>query len=257
MTEAREDVILVQEHRQRGRDSRRRAANEAKDQEWNAALMDAAATERDTSGGIGCIARRGVPMTRLPRDDTPHGARWAPFRVPGKTAGDLTLISVWGYPGEGPSTRNRALLQEVATFAAGLGGSHWLAGGDWNLSPAEFDRADGRTLGTPLVTEEATCYPSNGFPREIDYWVAPAHTRHRVLSVSRWNDSPLPTHRPVRIHLLEDTRPDVPALWMPRAIPDPIIGPQLPWSERDIAPVPATAPPGYTQQLYQRWARAV
>ena len=96
------DVVLLQEHRQRGREQRIRSAAAAKREGWNVALEDASPTERDTSGGLGCAARQGVPMARLPREDTLHGARWAPYRIPGKSAGDITLISIWGYIGEGP-----------------------------------------------------------------------------------------------------------------------------------------------------------
>ena len=89
------------------------------------------------------MSQQEVPMDKFPRPHTDHGHRWAAFRVPGAKAGDLTLISVYGYPHEGPSARNRAIIREVATFAGGLQGAHWLVGGDWNLTPEEFVQAGG------------------------------------------------------------------------------------------------------------------
>ena len=137
------DVVLLQEHRQRGREQICRATAAAKKAGWNAALQDASPTEKDTSGGLGCAARQGIPMARLQRETTCHQDRWAPYRIPGRSAGDLTLISVWGYTGEGPTARNKALIAEVATYVAGLGGAHWLAAGDWNLTPEDFVAAGG------------------------------------------------------------------------------------------------------------------
>ena len=107
------DVVLLQEHRQRGREQRCRAAAAAKRAGWNAALQDASPAEKDTSGGLGCAARQGIPMARLPRETTCHQDRWAPYRIPGRSAGDLTLVSVWGYTGEGPRPGTKHCSQKL------------------------------------------------------------------------------------------------------------------------------------------------
>ena len=82
------------------------------------------------------MAQRDIPMTMLRRRaDTPHMERWAPFRLPGKRAGDLTLISVYGYPNEGPYGRNKELIGEIADYVGSLQGANWVVGGEWNITP--------------------------------------------------------------------------------------------------------------------------
>ena len=65
---------------------------------------------------MACLTRAGTPVYLLPKKATPHGGRWAAFRVPGRRAGDLTVVSVYGYTGLGPAGRNKELVQEIAEF---------------------------------------------------------------------------------------------------------------------------------------------
>ena len=104
------------------------------------------------------MAREGIQAAPAPRGPTPHGARWAPFRVLMDNRLEVTLVSVYGYPSEGPGEANTALVQEIAAYLAGIGAALWAVGGDWNLTIGALWQAGGEAMrGTPWVPREPTC----------------------------------------------------------------------------------------------------
>ena len=87
------------------------------------------------------------------------------------------------------------MIEELAQYTAALGNAHWGCGGDWQFLPRDWDKAGGKHMGTPVACGKPTCVTTAGsVGREIDLWVVPQHTRHRIMSVSLWQSLPTATH---------------------------------------------------------------
>ena len=169
----------------------------------------------------------------------PHAGRWDPYRPPGKNkkAGDFTLISVYGYVGEGPAGRNRAWIGEIAAYTAGLRNAHLVAGGDWNITPDEWDEVGGRRLGVLLATGRPTCFPARGEHTEKNFFLVNPCLRAAVADYEFMPVGILPTHRAIKLTLnLVALREPVRSLRKPRTIPHPEPDQQRPqeaWADGD------------------------
>ena len=94
------------------------------------------------------------------------------------------------------------------------------------MSPTQFRAAGGEAIGRPLHPGAVTCRPTKGDPWAIDFWVTPEQTRHRLRQTCVWRDTPIYTHDAVYLEAGLNPRPEVPGLWMPRRLPEPVQGPE-------------------------------
>lgn len=213
------DIALIQEHKLHGEQKRRSAAALAARAGW---VLRAQEAEAGPSGGAGILTRRHVHMGPLPHKGK-HANRWAPYHLALKGV-DVVVISVYGYSGDGDGPHNRALIHELAEYAAGLGRVKLLAAGDWNMTPEQFPNAGGWKLGTALPPDIPTCHASKGLPTKYDYWVANTPARQLVKGWRVIEGTPVPTHEANEITLDASTQLAVPDLWRPLRIPARIIG---------------------------------
>ncbi len=214
------DVTVMQETRRRRRDVPGAEA-EAAQAGWNASVRPALVTEADgTSGGVGVATRKWIGLSRPDVDDAVREGglsyraqlRWVGCAV----RGGLHCGSVWMFPTEGLSQRNRRLLDDVTLALKGVRGP-WLLGGDWNLPP-ELLRSSGwleQVGGTIIAPASPTCNDAT-----YDYFIVANSIVHAVAGVSVVCDAGLEPHSPVRIYLRTGARrPHQRRLLAPKAFP--------------------------------------
>ena len=139
----------------------------------------------------------------------------------------------------------------------------WVMGGDWNATPDRvwahvLSPRVGGFLPGPAV-REPTCFPSQGDPSELDFFLLSRSLRNAVAGYDYLPVGQLPTHRAVRLTLrLQGLIDMVPTLRRPRAL-----APLLQQQQDQPDGPPAAAPPwGRPLQLgpsaqasWDRWTR--
>ena len=125
-----------------------------------------------TSGGVAVAARTHLGLARSPVEvDARYRARVIVAWVGAGLRGGLHLVSVYLFPSEGLSDRNRVLLEEVARLVTTVRGP-WLVGGDFQMSPDQL-RASGWVAwvgGRVFCAGQPTC-TSAVEGAELDYFV--------------------------------------------------------------------------------------
>ncbi len=198
------DVAMIQETKKRRRDVDA-AEREALRVGWRASAQAAITTEAGgVSGGVAVAARRWIGMSRTNGREADANLsyrlqlRWIGCAV----RGGVHCGSVWLFPSEGLTQRNRRVLEEAALALRGVRGA-WILGGDWNMSP-DLLRDSGwlETVGgTICAPTTPTCnYSVN------DYFIVANSVVHAVVGVSVVSDAGLQPHSPVRLYLAGGAR---------------------------------------------------
>ena len=166
-----------------------------------------------------------------------HGAekRVAVAWVDGVLRGGLMVISVYLWHSEGLSDRNMSVLHAAGDAIAKFGGP-WLMGGDFNMTPAELQRAHAwlKQIGGQIRAPELpTCRSATG-GRVIDFCIIDTRIAGAIESVATDLDFPASPHQAVVIRLrCKATRDMAWLLIRPNPFP----------SERSIGCVPRPAVP--------------
>lgn len=190
-------------------------------------------------GGVAILVQKTTPSQLVvPKGDLAKGlwesGRWCHATIATGTGRNfLHLISVYGFAHDPTNSSNRlndALLAQVFEEAASLGEVPVVIAGDFNILTSSsqtlkdaystgkwFDAADMWATANG-VEPSATC--SKGRPTRIDYMIVNAAALPAIQSVEVWEDSGLPTHRPVMLELdMEVFTRRALTLWRPRPLP--------------------------------------
>ena len=214
---------------------------------WKTAPVPATLSEKERgpSAGVAVAVPSHIRMAKIPGED------WdcSPARSPGRIAKawvqavtpcGLLVISVYLWPSEGLTQRNR----ELVTTALGEGkayGGPWIILGDYNVTPEEMrsglgsviDRAGGAVWAPKLPT----FYPAAPKqPRTIDYAILDTRITGCQLSASVPTEGALQGHRAVEFKIKGRTHN--PLYWTlaaPRKLPR---APRCGCSRKPVVPYP-------------------
>ena len=171
-----------------------------------------------TYAGMGVLTRLDLPTLPLGRGEGDLKGRWSSVRIGGGLKGGaLTVVSLYGFVGEGLSDNNKLLLREVAEHVAEQGGQ-WVIAGDFNLTPTELSESGwlARTRGA-VISRTTTGQEVDG--RDIDYFVVPRDTTGRFTGL-RTVASGIPTHKAIGLTIRGGHLGTVTEVRMPRRFPE-------------------------------------
>ncbi len=172
---------------------------------WVASMQPAVRLDSGlASGGVGVAVKKHIGMARAmgAGEDTGLSYRTQLRWVSCAVRGGFHLGSVWLFPTEGLTQRNRRVLEEVALALRGVTGP-WVLAGDWNLPPdllAQSGWLD-QVRGCIVAPAVPTCNAAVD-----DYFVVSTSIRHAVAGVSAIHDAGLHPHSPVRLYLKSNVR---------------------------------------------------
>ena len=141
----------------------------------------------------------------------------------GPDNGNLTLASIYLDPAPGADHENDGRIIKAMAWAKALGHGTWAIAGDWNRHPSKIDPDLLQSLSACIVAATSpTCHSATGEPSSIDWWVVGPGMASRAPAAGLWQESGLPTHKPVELRILGPQRPlMVTALRRPIALPPP------------------------------------
>ncbi len=198
------DVAAFQESKRMAHQTQT-AEREAVRYGWVASMQPAARLDSGlASGGVGVAVRKHIGMSRAMGANEDVGLsyrtqlRWVSCAV----RGGFHLGSVWLFPTEGLTQRNRRVLEEVALALRGVTGP-WVLAGDWNLPPELLVQSGWleQVRGSVVAPAVPTCNAAVD-----DYFVVSTSIRHAVAGVSAIHDAGLHPHSPVRLYIMGNVR---------------------------------------------------
>ena len=133
----------------------------------------------------------------------------------------MALASLYLDPTPAADLENEGRIVRALAWAKSLGHGCWAIAGDWNRQPQCMKLGLLEQLGAALVApSEPTCYSSTGTPTCLDWWLVGPDLAARCPSAGTWQETALPTHRPVELRISGKQRPlTLTALRRPAALP--------------------------------------
>jgi hypothetical protein len=122
-------VWLIQEHRLKDSEEIHVFRNKLLKKGWKSSIQPANATSKgSTSGGVGIIWQMHLDVCKKPEVIQPGRCTAMGIRIAG--IGEVNLLSIYGWTGEGPSDRNIDLVRKALAAGAGSEGkSNFVLGG--------------------------------------------------------------------------------------------------------------------------------
>ena len=116
----------------------------------------------------------------------------------------MIFVSVYLYHSEGPTARNRAIIQKALAVAQSHG-SPWILAGDMNMPPTMFMQAWGGLLELAnaylMAPEQATHCPTSGSHSILDYAICSCSAEPWVDAIQVDQGFEASPHRAVRLSL--------------------------------------------------------
>ena len=135
----------------------------------------------------------------------------------------MAIASIYLDPTAAAEEEHDARIIHALAWARGLGHGCWAIAGDWNRHPSLLRHDLLSQMGAAVVAPAApTCHSSNGPPSCIDWWVVGPDLAARSPAADVWDETGLPTHRPVELRISGPQRSlEITALRQPVALPPP------------------------------------
>lgn len=113
-------------------------------------------------------------------------------------------ISLYAFAGDDALNRNIPLLATLATFLASVQ-PPWVIALDANMTPEELETMHWleQVGGTVLAPSGPTCFPGQGNPRTLDFFVASTGLPNRVAYIRQWLEAPISPRCVVELGLKE------------------------------------------------------
>ena len=152
----------------------------------------------------------------------------------------MAIASIYLDPTAAAEKENDARIVHALAWARGLGHGCWAIAGDWNRHPSLLRHDLLSQMGAAVVAPAApTCHSSNGPPSCIDWWVVGPDLAARSPAADVWDETGLPTHRPVELRISGPQRSlEITALRRPVALPPP----DKPADDKSMPPASASPP---------------
>ena len=195
-------VVLVQETKLRGEQIDEQSATMHR-LGWASAWEPAEVTALGgLSAGVAILVR-GCHGLRAPQTVVPHRALKVTVDLDSDKA--LTVMTLYGYEGEGMTTRQAQLLRAVGERAqdSEAVGLIFVVRGDWNLTPSQLCKARVcQSMGAHLhATQQITCKQTRQKGKVLDYFLASRRLGSTVVSTKVWQRVDVRPHRPVCLEL--------------------------------------------------------
>ena len=197
------DVFMVQEIAKTAREAKL-LEGQLTNRKWQPQLVPSnVAPDKGKSAGVGLLASWSGTVAAYPVEDLGkrHPGRVAVSLWSGLLAHGVVVVSVYAHTGAEAQGLNADLLEGLARELNGLR-LPFIAGGDWNMSPAALAATGFATrLKGIIVAPDATTYRSGGAESTLDFFVVSECLRPSAQDMRVIENADVPKRFPVELVL--------------------------------------------------------